>query len=698
MPLSITNIIQSDSGFFVGILGNATLPAATTAGNTVILVISQSNNIVTPVGFVADKTSTFVAPVSGIYRKSNVGAESSWAIAPSSSALVSWTVLEIEGLDPDNPVDTITAGAMSTGTGATLSSGTTPVSATYDGLMLAFHACLDTTTATPGTWSGHTNGFTEVEYVGGTDTGRSLGLSTSLNYSLSLGAFSTTATKTATVGQNSTANVIVYTATGAKRAANVVACTGFEFGTTAGLATGNLGSGIFDAITGTPSVINTDARNGTYCLELAASAAAENCLWQTNGALSAASSTGQRPFRASFKFPSSLPSGNTVLFSLEPTTAVDSVVVRYVSASQKIGLKQGTGTEILSDSTVSANEWISVDLRTDGRTTAHKCDWRVTYTQNGNPIDQTQATATGVVNVGGWAVRIGWTASTTATVRYDDIVVSDQGGHYPLGNYIIQSIVADPSGVLTIPGATTDFQTFTANGTLVAWNATTARNAIDELPVVVGASADGFAQVATSASNYVEIPMTTIDAASNGASIRAVRMLACGWAAATTAATLGFRANDGTGEMTIRSAIDVNFDNTTTPAWVCSMVKGTSRQDWTQAKLDALVFRVGFSTDASPAVGINAIYGEVAMRVGDLIEILFVDGGFYTHFRQDPDSAGIISIIFTTPVGTRGATCSWTNSGTPNSIYVPANTVHEELIGATDIAQMTAVGMEPDPV
>lgn len=698
MPLSVDNIIQSDSGFFVGTSGSASLPAATTPGNSVILVVSQTGGLVDPAGFTLVKKQAISTPPSGIYIKSNVGAESSWTIAPSSSNICCWTVMEVAGLDPDDPVDSTPAGAVSAGTGATLSTGTTPVSATFDGLIVAFHSCQDLTTPSPGTWSGHTNGLTEIEEVGGFDATRSIGLSMSVVVpALSLAAWESTATKTATVGQNSLSTIVVFTAAGAKRAANVKVCTGFEFGTSAGLATGNLGLGIFDALAGSPAIVTTSPRTGTYCLELSASAAVENVSWATNGALSGAA-VGQQVARFSVYFPTSLPAGNTVIYSAEPATAADNVVIRYISASQKIGVKVGTGTEVESDATVSANQWISIDMRINGKTTTHRCDWRVTYTDGGTPVEQVQATATGTVNTGTWAVRLGWTASTTATVRYDDVVVADKGGHYPLGNFELHPMLVDPAGTLTIPGATTDFNTFTANGTMAAWNATTARNNIDELPPVVGASADGFAQVVAATSNYVEIPMATVDAASLGGATRGIRMLACGWAASTTAATIGFRAHDGVSEMTLSTATDKNFDNTTTPAWVCRMVVGTTRQDWTQAKVDALAFRVGFSSDATPNIGIHTIMAELALRIGELYEVTYIDPGFYVHYRQDPDSNGIIAMIVTTPAGTRGATLEWSILGTPQApVYVNPNTVHEQTIGATDVATITSMTLSPDP-
>lgn len=700
MPLSVANIIQRNSGSFVGTSGNATLPVATTAGNTVILVIGQSVGLVTPAGFTADDNNSLTTCKGGIYRKSNVGAESSWPIAPSSSAICCWVVYEISGLDLVNPLDTKQAGAMGSGTGATLSTGITPVSSTFDGLIIAMHAARDTTSPTPPTWSGHTGGLVEQVEVGGNDGSASLGLSVSEVYSLSIATWSSTATKTAPVGQGSLAGVVVYSANGAKRAADVLCTTGFEFGTAAGLATGVAGAAggpIFDSLAGTPAIVSTSPRNGSYCLELSSSAAAENVTWTRNVTLFG--STTQMCARMSFYFPTSLPGSDLVLFGLEPVSG-QNVIFRYITASQKIGVKVGTGTEVVSDAVVAVNEWISLDCRIDGRTTTHLCDWKLKYTNTTNWVDQTQASMAGAtIPVDGWTVRIGWTASSTGTVRYDDVVVSGVGGHFPLGDFMVLPVGVDPVGSLTLSGTSTNFNTFTSNGTLAAWDATVAHNNIDELPPTLGASADGFCQVATGVSDFVEIPMDTIDAASLGTAIRGVRMVACGWAATTTTAIIQFRSWDGVAEGTLSAFVDRQFDNTSTPGWVCAMVKATVRQDWTQTKLDALAFRIGYTNDASPAIGIHAIYGEVALRVGELIEVGNAEEGLFTaHLRVDPDSSGVIAIIVESNDPTRGCTFSWDIlEVTQTPIYVDPNTSHTEVIGATDIATFTSYTMSPDP-
>lgn len=699
MPLSVDNIIQRNSGSFSGTTGSVTLPGAATAGNTVLAFMTWNAGAITFTGWTGDDTSTLTTPRSGIYRISDVTALSSWTVSFSATTICDWVIYEVAGLDLDNPLD---VKAHTAGTGATLSPGLTSPSSTFDGVIFALHACYDATSATPGTWSGHTNGLVETQEVGGNDGAKSIGLSVSETYSMSLAAWTCTATKTAPVGQNSLANIAVYSAAGAHRAPDLAWFTGFQWGTAAGIATGPTNNfPIFSSAAGTPAIVSTNPRTGSYCLELSSTAAAEHL---TKNAVSVGSAT-QQAVRFSIYFPTSLPGADVVLFASEVAAGNGApCTVRFKSATSKLSIQVGSGTEVSSDATVAVNNWISVDYRIDGRLAGHVADWRIRYDDTAPTVyvDQTQATGTAVgAATGGWLQRIGWTASSTATVRYADVAVANVGAHYPLGDIKAVGLGVDPSVNVTLSGTSTNFQTFTANGTLAAWDATVAHNNIDEIPPVLGASADGFAQVAIASTNYIEIPMDRFDAADTyAAAIRGVRVYACGWAASATTCTLGLRIYDGVAELLlVPTSTATAFDNTATPAWMSPMIRGSARYDWTQTLLDALAVRVGYSTDATPAVGVHMVMIEVALRIGDLVRVgSGEDGAFTIDARIDPDSSAYIAIIVTTPPGTRGATVTWAILGVDQTpVYVPPDRVHTEVIAATDIATFTGFSLETDP-
>src|SRR5437773_1560548 len=99
-------VVQQKTGGFTGLTGTATLDTGATAGNTIVLVIG-STNIATPSGFTVSAATPGGSAAAGIYHKSNVSAgESSWALTSGGALDVSsWIAFEMEGLDPDFPVD-----------------------------------------------------------------------------------------------------------------------------------------------------------------------------------------------------------------------------------------------------------------------------------------------------------------------------------------------------------------------------------------------------------------------------------------------------------------------------------------------------------------------------------------------------------------------------------------------------------------
>jgi hypothetical protein len=381
----------------------------------------------------------------------------------------------------------------------------------------------------------------------------------------------------------------------------LLACTGFEFGSTAGWATGNAGNKIFDAIVGTPTIVTTSPRTGTYCLEVSASAATEGVRWGTD---TLGSSKTHLVSVVYVYFPTSLPSGDFDLIQFQCVGPNYILMYRNSDSKLCVGIPGGS---VVSGPVVTTNTWYRLDVHMDVSANPNTIDWQV------DGVAQTQfsnAVAADTL----FSMDLGPTlAGETGTVRFDDWCASTTSGDYPLGEHKVVLLSVDPAGTFTLSGTSGNFNTFTNNGTLAAWNATTARNNTDEIPPTIGSTADGWVQITLAASDYVETPMTSYTLA-GGETVSGLRMLAPGWATSGTAATIGFRSYNGTTETTLFAAADPNFDNSTTaPAWVCKMC--TLADFDTQSELDALAFRVGFSGDATPDVGIHAIYAELAVKV-----------------------------------------------------------------------------------
>ena len=708
MPLSASDILQFNSGGLTAD-GNATLGAGTTAGSTLLLILGIGPATLgtnPPTGFtpVNGDQPVFASQKIHIFHKSNVGAgETSWAIDLFAAAAIWWAVLEIQNIDVTVPVDVKVATSQTTASGTTQTTGTTPTSTSYDTIAIAVHSAYNSASSTVPTWSGQTGGFTELLDQGQASGATAIGGAVSVKLSQSLEAFSSTGTASATYGLGGTC--VVYTATGAKKNADVAVCFGGEIGTAAGLNTGAANCAPVDAMTGSPAIVASTPRSGSYCLELSSSAAAENVQWTNGESIGLVPMTPAWPFtrivaRVSVRFPSSLPAGDVDLFAAGSgaSAALSCAQVRFRVASSKLGLTvQGGaagGTEQLSATTVAADTWYDLDVRFDQTATTWTADWRL------DGVDQTQASKSGEAAAQAPAIVVaGWTTSATATVRYDDIIISKNAGHYPLGDFQVLPVTVDPAGTVTLGGGaiSTDFETFTSNGTTAAWNATTARDAINEVPPTIGASADGLCQVTIGAAEYVEIPMTSVTGPPDAA-IRAVRWYFCGWAATTTAATIGFRDFDGTTESILYATADPAFDaDTANPAWVCRMARRApvtgGPPAWTQAKLDALVARVGFSGDATPKIGVHAVIAEVAVQSSTTMGLF----GDLAIQQLDPDSGGVLGVTVDTNVTGHGAELYYEESGSPTTTPVAADTSHVETIDAPDAPTVNYIALRPEP-
>lgn len=349
---------------------------------------------------------------------------------------------------------------------------------------------------------------------------------------------------------------------------------------------------------GTPTVVTTSPRSGTYCLEVSGSDEAMATI--PLGGVSTV-------LVASFGlYVADDPGGPTTIvqaFGSDPGGSTD---IQFTMDGGDIYVAVN-GQFPAYGPTLTTGVWHRIDFLYDG--TTDTLDWSV----NGAPQDAATGSGyvTGLENLWIGADGGGFYSST---LRFDDVLVSQTSGDYPLPDHKVVGLLVDPSGTLTVSGSTANFNTFTSNGTLAAWNATTARNNIDERPPTIGASSDGLVQVTTSATSYVEIPMTSYTLTA-GETVMGGRMVAFGWATNANACTIGFRSYNGTTETDLFPAANPFFDNASANPLPVMLTLADIN---TQAEIDALAFRVGFSTDAAPDVGIHAIYAELAIEVPDL--------------------------------------------------------------------------------
>lgn len=686
MPLSETDILQANQGSFEGTSGSATLPVGTTSGSVLLLAVGWGGTAATPAGFTRASESQSTGAPCVLWWKTAAADETSWTITSPASAPISWYVEEWTPgvLDTVALVDAVPSGVQAGGSGTTATSDTTPRSTTYDGVAYALHAGYMSADTNPVTWSGHTGGFTEIAEVGASGAVKSLGMSVSRQFTQALGTFQSTATASAST-TNWGAAVVVLTAAGAKKEPNIAFFWSFpdELIGAAGLATGLTGSRYWDAQVGSPAITASG-------LQLSASAAAETI---TSQSISTTGITIKAALvRVKLRFDSALPGADVELARIGVGASNGPAVLTYRTASQKLGLKIGTGTEQLSDATVAADTFYAVDLRLLGTTTAYTCDWQVDY--GAGLVAQTQATFTANTGFADWTLQLGWPTAATATVTYAYALCSAIAGHHPLGEHTFAFLKVDPAGTPTVSGTSSSFRRFTSNGTIDgAFDAAAIRDALDEWPPVVGASADGLAVVTAHATDYIELPMQTYQAAPAG-SIRAVRPLLPMWAASATAATCKVNGWDGSASAALFLEQDPTADNSSDPAWICAMWRPTG--GWTQAKLDAAAIRFG-SNDATPDIGPHAVGMEVAVQLtrqdplfGELSASLRVEQ------RTDPLSAGIIALDAYTPAE-QSATLRYELGGVEqNPVNVAAGSnPHTVTIDAADATVVTRIEFEP---
>jgi len=442
------------------------------------------------------------------------------------------------------------------------------------------------------------------------------------------------------------------------------------------LGVGAVGSRYLETVVGSPA-ITADG------LQLASTAAAESAATPVI-AFQPAPQLNSYVLQARLRFDGSLPSVDTELLV---TTSTNPLALRYVAASQKLGLKLGTGSEVLSDATVAAGGFITVNLRMISTGSAQTGDWQVDY--GAGPVAQAQASFAGGSSSG--TVRLGWAGAITVPgVTFAYLLVSVVAGHYPLGEFTFALLKVDPAATPTISGTTTNFGVMTANGTVAAWNATNARDAVDDWPPVVGASADGAGPILTHAPDYVEFPLETYDASGTG-SIRAARPVLPMWAATATAATCRVNGWDGTTSTTLFAEADPEADATSTPAWICKMWRPAG--GWTQAKLDAAAVRIG-SLDPNPDIMPHAVGMEVCVQLA-ATQTLF---GTMASQALDPTTGGVLGVTVDTTVDPgKAADLTYEESGSPTTVPVAADTVHVETTDAADATVVNRIELHPDP-
>jgi glucose/arabinose dehydrogenase/chitodextrinase len=338
------------------------------------------------------------------------------------------------------------------------------------------------------------------------------------------------------------------------------------------------GGGIFTAVTGVPTADSTVARTGAYSLQIADASASS-----TVRALRSFTASSVIVSRFAVRL-SSLP---TVTSNLAYIDSGTDLVFRYNAASQRLELVLGTSIAS-STTTVSPATWYMIDLRYDLSANLNLGNWRV------NGVAQTQVSRNATpATANGFGM--GATANPSVyTANFDDIVVSSQPTAYPLEDSRIVRLAPNSMGTSSGAGnfRNNDGTTIDAN----SWQR------LDEAPMT--SSGDYVRQQANSGTSFLEFgledtPETCIR------DISAVLAYHAAGNAADNGKTSIF---DGATETVIFSG-----DMSQTALQYKGAIVTPAAGIWSQAAVNGLVARVGYSTDSTPNPFWDAITVEAAV-------------------------------------------------------------------------------------
>jgi len=350
---------------------------------------------------------------------------------------------------------------------------------------------------------------------------------------------------------------------------------------------------------GTPIMNTTDARSGARCLEIPATSGAASYV----GRIVVGAPTIQvKSFYVRFK--GSVPTADCLLFAF--TTAAGSFgMLLFKASDSKLYASFGAAIIGATGFTVAADTWYLVDIRVNVGTDPRTCDVTVNGTALGSASLAALASTISTFTIGKNVV------ATTANVNvlYDDLVLSATTGDYPMGEHEV--LVMRPNADGTHSFTANDFIRGDA-GAAILVSDTDVWTLLDDtiLDPPIGTT-DSVQQNVIRSTGYVEVgfeasPRPGVDA-------WGIQVSGSYDADATGASTVTLKLNDGGTLADLYALADVS--NTTVTFLTHHRATAPSGGAWTQAKLDALLARWGFSTDVTGSPIIHGLMIEAAFPI-----------------------------------------------------------------------------------
>ena len=262
----------------------------------------------------------------------------------------------------------------------------------------------------------------------------------------------------------------------------------------------------------------------------------------------------------------------------------------YEATSNRFMVRLRNGSNVLtapvtSSNTVVAGQWYVIDLYWNSSGTTHTVDWRV------DGMDESRATLTGVSAQNLYGVFFGSRSGGNFTANYDDMALSVTSADYPLPDLRIGRLLPDGMG----PGNGNPGSVFVQGNR--AGNMALNSNAWGYLDRVPMSQFDLWViQQSNSTSNYAEV---TFEDTTEGC-IVGVRGFAHLYRDGNGGAHSRTDILEGTQTTTIFNGSPANF--TSPPAHYSRMIGTAGGDAWTTGKVNGLVSRFGYSSDANPDV------------------------------------------------------------------------------------------------
>jgi hypothetical protein len=361
--------------------------------------------------------------------------------------------------------------------------------------------------------------------------------------------------------------------------------TGFEHGL--GTPVTN-GTGLFDTVTNSPTIQNTIINSGSYALRFYKTVAS-SCSIAKNISNSPAIIVGRIYVRVDVE-----PNGTNHLLAVSNGSTTCNLV--WNPTDHKIYSRVGS-TALQSSAALTTGKFYRVDFKFDISANPWKLDFCVdgaAATQGTNA--QSASTFT--------YITLGCSYSGTFDIYMDDVVISATSEDYPIGAGAVIGLRPDADG--THNNASNIMENSAGEdigGTVTAWNL------LDDSPFGTAAASDYVRQTGDGTANYCEIQFADT-VYSNIQGCQAILQYASETATANNG---GCIVTSGTVNTTLWGAIGALSDYSETSAFYKSVIVTPEGGTWTQALVNAVRCRFGYSSDANPDPYWLAIMLEVAV-------------------------------------------------------------------------------------